>query len=165
MKKILIFLSFFLFLSCTNNESVDDNIEELNELIIGEWEHYFYEFDINGDGLNWDTRDMLAVYGYRDIWVFKNGNKWDWIDGRGSGSSSNNGYDGDYEINGTTLIYTNSNDKTTRTGYDLTFLCSNNVMRYRVETIYNDGTKRNTYRYYNKKGFDPWTCDIDYYSN
>ena len=38
-------------------------------------------------------------------------------------------------------------------------------MRYRVETIYNDGTKRNAFRYYNKKGFDPWTCDIDYYSN
>jgi len=135
--------------------------------IIGEWEYYFYEFDINGDGLSWDVRDMLAVYGYKNIYVFKVDNSFDWIDGRGGSSSSNNTSGGWWEINGTNLSWKHgpNGDQEIRYRYDLTFLCDNNIVRFRREIVYNDGTKRNTFEYLNRKGYDPSICDIKYKSD
>ena len=166
MKKLTLLLFVALIFSCSKDSNQEQEAQPTaSDIIIGEWEHYFYEFDVNGDGLNWDVRDMLAVYGYKDISVFHNNNTWDWIDGRGSGSSSNNAYGGPWEINGNTITKTNSADQSTDTGYDLTFLCSNNIMSYRREKTYNDGSKRNIFIYYNRLGFDPSSCNIDYQSD
>ena len=158
VRKLTLLLFVALIFSCSSDDSVEQEQEVTVDSIIGNWELYRSEKLFQG---MWINRVHLVDYGYKSRTNYVDDNTYTYKEDPANPSSSNDSF-GTWENLGDNQYHIISDPKwnlNIKIVYE--FHCENQIKISRQDIDPSDGTT-DLIRYYNKLGYDPTNCNIDY---